>query len=107
MNTSVKLYYSISEVAKYFNEEVSAIRYWDKEFKMLKPKKNARGVRYFTAEDIEILKNIHYLLRIKKLTVKGAKQELAQQGDKVQHKVEVLQKLEDIKTLLEKIKTKL
>ncbi len=107
MKKAEKMYYKIGEVAQMFGEEISAIRYWEKEFKALKAKKNTRGVRYFTPEDIETLKTIHYLLRVKKLTTQGAKQELAQQGDKIQHKMEVLQKLETIRTLLENIKNKL
>ncbi len=102
-----KLYYPISEVAKLFGEKVSAIRYWEQEFSILKPKKNNRGVRLFTAEDMEHIETIHYLLRVRKLTTEGAKQELAQNGDKIQHKMETLQKLKEIHDLLDKIKNKL
>ncbi len=102
-----KLYYPIGEVAQYFGEEISAIRYWEQQFPILKPQKNSRGVRRFTAQDMEHLETIHYLLRVKKLTIKGAKQELAQNVEKIQEKVEILQKLKDIHSLLEKIKTKL
>ncbi len=52
---------------------------------------------------MEHLEKIHYLLRVKKLTVKGAKQQLAQNGDKIQHKMETLQKLQEIHDLLDKI----
>lgn len=107
MATFEKLYYPISEVAEYFGEEVSAIRYWEKRFTILKPKKNNRGVRLFTQRDMENLELIHYLLRVKKLTVEGAIQELAQSGDTVQHKVEILNKLKTIYSTLEKIKNKL
>ncbi|PID95379.1 MAG: transcriptional regulator [Bacteroidetes bacterium] len=102
-----KLYYPIGEAAKYFGEEISAIRYWEKQFPILKPQKNSRGVRRFTATDMENLETIHYLLRVKKLTIKGAKLELAQNNEKVQGKVEILRKLKMVHSLLEKIKNKL
>lgn len=107
MGSYDKLYYAIGEAAQYFGEEVSAIRYWEKSFDILKPKKNKRGVRFFTPEDMESLELIHYLLRVKKLTVKGAQQELKLRGDSAQQKVEILRKLQAVKTTLEKIKNKL
>lgn len=107
MATYDKLYYSIGEAAHHFGEEVSAIRYWEKQFDFLNPKKNKRGVRFFTAEDMETLELIHYLLRVKKLTVKGAKQELKLRGDTTAQKVEILQKLKAVKTTLEKLKKRL
>ncbi|PVX50952.1 MerR-like DNA binding protein [Balneicella halophila] len=107
MTTFNKLYYSISEVANHFDEEVSAIRYWEKRFSILKPKKNKRGVRLFTAKDMENIEIIHYLIRVKKLTVEGAIKELELHGEKTEHKIEVLRKLKDIHSLLEKIKNKL
>lgn len=102
-----KLYYSISETAKLFGEEISAIRYWEQRFSVLKPKKNKRGVRFFTPKDMEYMELIHYLLRVKKMTIEGAQQELALRGERVQQKVEVLNKLQEIKTILEKLKNNL
>ncbi len=102
-----KLYYSIGETAKFFEEEISTIRYWEQQFNILKPKKNERGVRFFTAKDMENIERIQYLLRIKKLTIEGAKQELALSGEKVQQKVEVLQKLKEVRNTLEKLKNEL
>lgn len=102
-----KLYYSISEVAKHFGEEVSAIRYWEKRFTILKPQKNKRGVRFFRATDMENLELIHYLVRVKKLTIDGAIQELTLHGEAVQQKVEVLRRLNTIREILEKLKNKL
>lgn len=107
MATYTKLYYSIGDAARHFNEEVSAIRYWEKRFPILKPKKNKRGVRFFTAEDMENLELIHYLLRVKKLTVEGALQELSLRGEAAKQKVAILRKLNEIHTTLEKLKNKL
>lgn len=58
-----KLYYSISEVSKMIDEEQYILRYWEKEFKSLKPKKNSAGNRKYSLKDIEILKQIKDLLR--------------------------------------------
>ncbi len=102
-----KLYYSIGETAKYFGEEISAIRYWEKQFNVLKPKKNKRGVRFFTAKDMEHIEQIHYLLRVKKMTIEGAKKELALSGETVAEKVTVLRKLKEVRDVLEKLKNKL
>ena len=57
-----KLYYSIGEVATMFGEQTSAIRYWEKEFAILKPKKNKKGNRLFTPKDVENLKQISLVI---------------------------------------------
>jgi len=54
INLPDKLYYSIGEVAKAFDVNTSLIRYWEQEFPIIKPKKNKKGNRYFTPEDITI-----------------------------------------------------
>ena len=68
-----KLYYPIGEVAHWFNVNTSLIRYWEKEFKQLQPRKTRKGDRLFRAQDIEFLKQIHFLLREKKYSIDGAK----------------------------------
>lgn len=102
-----KLYYPIGEVAKHFREDLPTIRYWEKRFDILKPKKNKRGVRFFTATDMEHLELIHYLVRVKKLTIEGAIQELSLRGKSVGQKVEVLRKLKNVRVTLENLKNKL
>ncbi|MCK9302708.1 MAG: MerR family transcriptional regulator [Bacteroidales bacterium] len=72
-----KLYYTISEVADMFNVNQSLIRFWETEFpKQIKPKRNKRGVRFFTQDDIDNIKNIYHLVKEKKYTLDGAKEEL-------------------------------
>ena len=68
-----KLYYSIGEVAKMFNVNISLIRYWEKEFPIIRPKKNQKGNRQFTKKDIENIHKIHYLVKDRKMTLDGAK----------------------------------
>jgi DNA-binding transcriptional MerR regulator len=68
-----KLYYSIGEVADIFGVNASLIRFWEKEFDAIKPKKNAKGDRKFTPKDIEIVHRIHDLVKVKGHTLEGAK----------------------------------
>jgi DNA-binding transcriptional MerR regulator len=68
-----KLYYSIGEVADILGVNASLIRFWEKEFDAIKPKKNAKGDRKFTPKDIEIVHKIHQLVKVKGYTLDGAK----------------------------------
>ena len=68
-----KSYYSIGAVAEMFKVNQSLIRYWENEFDLLKPKKNAKGDRFFRPEDVKNLKLIYHLLRERKYTIDGAK----------------------------------
>ena len=68
-----KLYYPIGEVAKMFSVNTSLIRFWEKEFDIIKPKKNSRGNRIFTKNDVDNIMLIHHLLKEKKFTIAGAK----------------------------------
>jgi DNA-binding transcriptional MerR regulator len=69
----IKKYYSISEVAKTFNVATSLIRFWETEFDVIKPRKNSKGNRQFTQEDIENIKQVYHLVKEKGYTLQGAK----------------------------------
>lgn len=71
-----KLYYSIGEVAEMFNVNTSLIRFWEKEFDIIKPKKNKKGNRYFKAKDIDNFKRIFQLVKEEGYTLDGAKAKL-------------------------------
>ena len=71
-----KLFYTIGETAKMFNVNVSLIRFWEKEFSVLKPKKNKKGNRLFTPKDIKNIEIIHHLLKERGFTITGAKKKL-------------------------------
>ncbi len=71
-----KLYYSISEVSKFVDEEQHILRYWEKEFSQLKPRKNRGGNRIYSEKDVQLIKIIKNLLRSEKLSLKGAKEQL-------------------------------
>ncbi|MEL0457398.1 MerR family transcriptional regulator [Flavobacteriaceae bacterium SZ-1-7] len=99
-----KRYYSIGEVAKAFGVNTSLIRFWEKEFDVLKPKKNAKGNRKFTPEDIKNLKFIYHLVKERGFTLEGAKTHLKEEKKQALSNFEIVSKLEEIKNQLIKIK---
>ncbi len=99
-----KRYYGIGEVAKAFGVNTSLIRFWEKEFDVLKPKKNAKGNRKFTPEDIKNLKFIYHLVKERGFTLEGAKTHLKEEKKQALSNFEIISKLEDVKNQLTKIK---
>jgi DNA-binding transcriptional MerR regulator len=102
-----KRYYSIGELSKAFNVNASLIRFWDKEFDVLKPKKNAKGNRMFTPEDVKNLQLIYHLVKERGFTLEGAKVHLKEGQKKSMDKYEIIRKLELIRTNLLNIKNEL
>jgi DNA-binding transcriptional MerR regulator len=102
-----KLYYSIGEVAKMFNVNTSLIRYWEKEFSIIKPKKNRKGNRLFTQKDIDNFHLIYHLVKEKGLTLQGAKKKLKENKEDTEHTFEIIKTLKNIKNMLIDIKENL
>lgn len=102
-----KRYYGIGEVAKAFGVNASLIRFWEKEFDVLQPKKNAKGNRKFTPQDIKNLQLIYHLVKERGFTLEGAKTHLKEEKKKTLSNFEVIQKLELVKAELIKIKNQL
>ncbi len=102
-----KRYYTIGEIAKAFNVNTSLLRFWEKEFKEIQPKKKQSGTRKYTPEDIIIIEKIYFLLKKKGLTIEGAKKQLKIKSSLDGNHQLILQKLEIIKDNLELIKDKL
>jgi DNA-binding transcriptional MerR regulator len=102
-----KLYYSIGEVAEMFNVNTSLIRFWEKNFDIIKPHKNKKGNRFFTKEDIENLKLIHHLVKEKRLTLEGARKKLTENRQDVIHNHEIVDTLKQIKEMLLEIREEL
>ncbi|MBQ4821584.1 MerR family transcriptional regulator [Aquimarina sp. MMG016] len=102
-----KMYYGIGEVADAFNVNTSLIRFWEKEFDILKPKKNAKGNRKFTPEDIKNLELIYHLVKERGFTLEGAKIHLKEQKQETLDSFDIIRKLEAIKGQLLKIKEQL
>ena len=99
-----KLYYSIGEVAKAFSVNASLIRFWEKEFDVIQPKKNAKGNRKFTPEDIKNLELIYHLVKERGFTLDGAKVHLKEEKKKTLSNFEIIRKLQHISAELVKIK---
>lgn len=92
-----KLFYSISEVAKMFGINQSNLRFWEKEFDQLKPKRNDKGTRFYTPDDIQTIKQIIYLTTEQKLTLDGARRKLSQKKDIVAKQQEIVERLKVIR----------
>jgi DNA-binding transcriptional MerR regulator len=99
-----KLYYSISEVAAIFNVNTSLIRFWEKEFDIIKPKKNKKGNRFFTVQDIENIRLIYHLVKDKGMTLAGARKKLRENREDTMNNFEVVQTLTEIKKMLLELK---
>ena len=95
-----KLYYSIGEVAKMFNVNTSLIRFWEKEFDIIKPKKNKKGNRLFTKKDIDNFHIIYHLVKERGMTLKGAKKKMKENREDTEHNFEIIRSLEHIKEML-------
>lgn len=95
----MKLYYSIHEVAAMLGPGVneSMLRYWEKEFDELKPKKAGRGVRQYRQQDIDLLKLIYHLVKEKGMTLQGARQRLAVNREATDKNFEVVSRLKAIR----------
>jgi DNA-binding transcriptional MerR regulator len=77
-----KRYFSISEVAKLLDVKPSLLRFWEKEFKQIQPKTNARGKRSYKQDDIEVIRRIYDLVKVQGLTLEGARKALiARKGE--------------------------
>mgnify|MGYP001805881326 CR=1 FL=1 len=102
-----KLFYSIGEVAEMFGVNTSLIRFWEKEFDVIKPKKNAKGNRLFTVKDIQNFKLIYHLVKEQRMTLDGARQKLKSNKDGAESDLEIINKLKSIKEQLLEIRKEL
>ncbi|MEQ9261702.1 MAG: MerR family transcriptional regulator [Owenweeksia sp.] len=102
-----KRYYTIGEVARMFEVNTSLIRFWEKEFDILKPKKNKKGNRLFTQKDLENLKIIYHLVKERGFTLKGAQTKMRQNMEDTANTTQVVDKLKAIKQALLEIKKEL
>jgi len=102
-----KLFYSISEVAKMFDVNASLIRFWEKEFDIIKPKKNQKGNRLFTKQDVDNFYVIYNLVKERGFTLQGAKDKLKQNKEGTLKTAEIIQSLSSVKDFLIELKKNL
>ena len=101
---SEKRYYSIGEVSKLLEVKTSLVRFWEKEFDILKPKRNKKGNRLFTQKDLANLKLIYHLVKERGFTLEGAKVKLRENREDTAKNAEVVERLRTIKEALLDIK---
>lgn len=102
-----KLYYSIGEVAELFNVAPSLIRFWESEFEIIKPKKNRKGNRQFTREDIDNVRTIYHLVKEKGFTLQGAKEMLRNDSQAVRDKMDMIDSLKKVRSFLAELREKM
>ncbi len=103
-----KTVYTIGEVADAIGESVSLVRYWSDTFtKFVRPRRNAKGNRLFSPDDLETFRQIHHLVKEKGLSLDGAARQMASDRDKVGARVRVLSSLKSIRAQLVEIKKSL
>jgi DNA-binding transcriptional MerR regulator len=95
-----KLYYSIGEVANMFGVNTSLIRFWEKNFDVIKPKKNKKGNRLFTKSDIQNFKMIYHLVKEQRLTLEGARLKLSESKEETVNNFEAVDSLKRIRQML-------
>lgn len=102
--TTLKVYYSIGEVADMFGVNTSLIRFWEKEFAIIKPHKNKKGNRQFTKADIDNFHLIFHLVKEKGMTLKGAQMKIQENREQTENNFEVIKRLKIIREELLAIK---
>ena len=90
-----------------FNVAPSLIRFWESEFELIKPKKNRKGNRQFTKEDIDHVRTIYHLVKEKGFTLQGAKEMLRNDNQSVRDKMELMESLKNVRTFLVELREKL
>jgi DNA-binding transcriptional MerR regulator len=99
-----KLYYTIGEVANMFGVNTSLIRFWEKNFDVIKPKKNKKGNRLFTKADINNFKLIYHLVKEQRLTLEGARKKLSENKEDTMNNFEAIESLKRIREMLVEVR---
>ncbi|WP_329904325.1 MerR family transcriptional regulator [Porphyromonas pogonae] len=104
MKTNSKIFYSISEVAAMFQLEQSTLRYWEKEFPLLRPNTTNKGTRKYTHKDIENIRTVQHLLKVKGMKIDAARKTLSMNYDDAARKVELISRMKSIRNELVSLK---
>jgi len=102
-----KRYFSIGEVAEKFGVATSLIRFWEGEFSNIRPKKNRKGNRQFTKNDVENIRIVYHLVKERGFTLNGAKEILKNDGDDLQDKIKIIDSLSKVKSFLVEMRNEL
>jgi len=102
-DADLKLYYSISEVAEMFGLSESLLRFWEKEFPNISPKKGGRGIRQYTKEDIEEVRTVNHLVKERGMTLEGARQAMKRNKAGTNQQIEIIERLKAVRDELQAI----
>ena len=102
-----KRFYRIGDVAEILNIPASTLRYWEKEFTIIKPHRNAKNIRFYTPKDIETIRMIYYLVKEKGLKLDAAQAQIRTNRDGVSKRFEVVDRLKAIKQRLQELERSL
>ncbi|OEK00712.1 MerR family transcriptional regulator [Roseivirga sp. 4D4] len=103
----VKKYFTIGEVAKELGVATSLIRFWETQFDFIRPKKNSKGNRKFTQDDLKKLKLVYHLVKEKGYTLHGAQDHIKNSKDSIDDKAELVESLQKVRSFLEEMKNNL
>ena len=106
-NKELKMYYSIGEVARMFGVNESLLRYWEKEFPVIAPRKAGGNVRQYRKEDIENIRLIYHLVKEKGMTLQGAKQRLKTSREQTINTAEIVERLKLVREELVQLRSAL
>lgn len=102
-----KIYYSIAELSEHFGVANSLLRYWEKEFDKINPKRNAKGTRFYSKQDVEQIRWVFHLVREKGYTLEGARKHIKSHKKAVLNRIKVKESLQHIKAKLEELRDQL
>lgn len=102
-----KLFYSMGEVAEMFDVNASLIRFWEQKFDMLKPRKNKKGNRMFTPQDVDTLRLIYHLVKEKGMTLEGARKRIRDNREGTSRDMEIVERLQAVRAMLQEIREEL
>ena len=106
-NKDLKLYYSIGEVAEMFGVSETLLRYWEKEFPTIAPRKSGRNIRRYSQEDIEQVRLIYNLVKVRGMKLAAARKALKNSRDDVERNVEIVARLQTGRDELEQLRNAL
>lgn len=102
-----KLYYSVKEVAALLGVNESLLRYWEREFPQITPRKSGRNIRQYTKEDVETVRQIYYLVKVRGLKLAAAREVLRKEKPAVERDAEILRRLQSVKEQLNALRREL
>ena len=98
-----KRFYKIGDVAEILHIPESTLRYWEKQFTIINPRRNAKNTRLYTPPDIEVIRKIHYLVKEKGLKIDAAQSEIRKNRDGIDKRYEVVTRLKEIRDQLKEL----